>query len=109
MWDSRDDVILSDAERKVLAELEAAASKRRRLGDLWAERRGRPRSLLVVSALMVALSLGFTTAVFAASLPAGVIGATMLLVSLAALLDSAQAVAQRRRAVTRRHPSSRRS
>ena len=95
MWDSRDDVILSEAERRVLAELEAAAAKRRRARDLWARLRGHPHSFLVVSAVMVTLSLCFTTMVFAASLGAGVVGAVMVLVSLAALFDSAEAVAER--------------
>ena len=97
MWDSRDDVILSEAERRVLAELEAAAAKRRHSRDLWAQLRGHPHLFLVVSAVMVTLSLCFTTMVFAASLGAGVVGAVMVLVSLAALFDSAGAVAERSR------------
>jgi hypothetical protein len=97
MWDSRDDVILSEAERKVLAELEAAVSRRRSLRDVWAQLRGHPHSLLIVSTVMVTVSLCFTTLVFAASLGAGTVGAVMVLVSLAALFDSAGAVAERSR------------
>jgi hypothetical protein len=95
MWDSRDDVVLSDAERRVLADLEAAATKRPHVRDLWGQLRGHPHSLLIVSTAMVTVSLCFTTMVFAASLGAGIVGAVMVLVSLAALFDSAQAVAER--------------
>ena len=97
MWDSRDDVTLSDAERRVLAELEAAATKRPPLRDRWSQLRAHPQALLIVSAAMVTVSVCFTTVVFAASLGAGVVGALMVLVSLAVLFDSARAVAQRAR------------
>ena len=93
MWDARDDVILTEAERRVLAELEAAATRRTRPSDVWGRFRARPYALLVVAVLMVTLSLVFTTAVFAASLWAGVAGAVLLLVSLGALCDSVALVA----------------
>jgi hypothetical protein len=92
MWDSRDDVILTEAERKALAELEAAAT-RHPLREVWGRLRAHPHSLLVTSAVMATLSLCFTTAVFATSLVAGVFGALLLLASLAALFDSVAAVA----------------
>jgi hypothetical protein len=97
MWDARDDVILTEAERKVLAELEAAASRRKRAVDLWRQVRSRPRTLLIGSVVGVTVSLCFTIAVFAASLAAGVVGSLLVLVSLAALLDGLAAEGRARR------------
>lgn len=96
MWDSRDDVILTDAERRVLAELEASATKRARPRDLWARLRARPCTLLIVSTAAVTAALCVTTLTFATALPLGVIGSLLLLVSLAGLFDSATAFAEAR-------------
>ena len=96
MWDSRDDVILTDAERKVLAELEAAATKRARPQDLWARLRARPYTLLIVSSVAVTVSLCLTTLTFATAFPLAIVGSFFLLVSLAGLFDSASAFAEAR-------------
>jgi len=96
MWDSRDDVILTDEERKVLADLEAAATRKARPQDLWARLRARPHTLLIASSVALSLSLCLTTLTFAASLPAGIIGSLLVLVSLAVLFDSATAFADAR-------------
>lgn len=108
MWDARDDVILTEAERKVLAELEAAATRRRRARDVWGRLRGRPVTLLIVSAVMLSLALCLTTLTFASSLALGTLGSLLVLASLAALFDSATAFAEERerRRGSRRHPSS---
>jgi hypothetical protein len=96
MWDARDDVVLTEAERKVLAELEAAATRRPRPQDLWRRARARPHALVIVSLVTVTLSVCFTTAVFATSLLAGVFGSLVVLLSLAAFWDGLAAAAKSR-------------
>jgi hypothetical protein len=89
-------VILTDAERKVLAELEAAATRRFRPQDLWTRFRARPCTLLIVSVVAVTLSLCMTTLTYTTSLALGVVGSVLVLVSLAALFDSSTAFAEAR-------------
>ncbi|HZQ58421.1 MAG TPA: hypothetical protein VFA84_10305 [Acidimicrobiales bacterium] len=107
MWDARDDVILTEAERKVLAELEAVATRRGRVRDVWGRLRARPIAFVIGSVVMLSLALCVTTLTFASSLAVGIVGSLLVLASLAALFDSAMAFAEgrERRRGSRRHPS----
>src|SRR5689334_20638912 len=96
MWDARDDVVLTEAERKVLAQLEASATRRMRPRDLWARVRARPCLMLVVSVVALTLALCGTTLMFATSLALGTAGSLVVLASLAALFDSSVAFAEAR-------------
>jgi hypothetical protein len=101
MWDARDDVVLTEAERKVLAEIEASATRRTGPRDLWARVRARPYTLFIVSVVALSASLCLTTLTYAASLPLGTLGSLLVLASLAALFHSSVAFAtarERRRA-----------
>jgi hypothetical protein len=96
MWDARDDVVLTEAERKVLAEIEASATRRTGPRDLWARVRARPYTLLIVSVVALSASLCLTTLRFATSLAVGTLGSLLVLASLAALVDSSVAFADAR-------------
>jgi hypothetical protein len=101
MWDARDDVVLTEAERKVLAELEATATRRIRPRDVWSRVRARPYALLIVSVVALTVSLCLTTLTFASSLLLGTVGSLLVLISLTAVFDSSVAFAdarERRRA-----------
>ena len=96
MWDARDDVVLTEAERKVLAELEATGARRTRPRDVWSRARARPGTLLIVSVVALTVSLFLTTLTFAASLAVGTLGSLLVLLSLAALFDGSAAFADAR-------------
>jgi hypothetical protein len=63
---------------------------------VWAQFRARPQTLLAVCTVALALSLTFTTLMFAGSLVIGTVGSLFVLGSLAAVYDAAAAVARAR-------------